>query len=233
MLAPLLDTNRIGLNPVHVSRNNSFSLNAVEALVHPNIITIKTSFDWNLEVNKKIYYSKANDTERVQVTERERSFALQAERPITIEGFEMAVRRINFFLEAVANIFESSKNNCITATKRPAGLTFVYPTTFLDGAIFFWPTCSLNLICFNRNTIRINDKGNKSLSIISAVPEEFQRNLFDKIDLIFPGALRNIDTTSESVKEFFIALHLVWYNRYARRACYSYSQEKICLKSDI
>jgi len=72
----------------------------------------------------------------------------------------------------------------------------------------------------DRNTVQINDKDRDSLSIISAIPKEYQANIFEKIDLIFPGALQNIDTRSESVKDFFVALHLVWYNRYAKRASY-------------
>ena len=63
-----------------------------------------------------------------------------------------------------------------------------------DGECFFSKGArvefvDLNLICIYRNTVQMNDKDHNSLSIISAVPEEYQKNLFDKIDLIFPGAL--------------------------------------------
>ena len=85
------------LTPVHVSRNDSVSPNTLEVLVHPNVITISTAFDWNLDVNKKFCYSKANEAEQVQVMERERCFTLQAKHPISIEAFEVAVSCINFF----------------------------------------------------------------------------------------------------------------------------------------
>lgn len=120
MLAPVAGTDRIDLNLLDSAlRNNGdisiplsriqavsrtpplsaavhISPNVVEELLHPNVVTISTAFDWNMDVNQKICYSRANQEERIQLTEKERRFASQANSPISVEAFEVAVRYIIF-----------------------------------------------------------------------------------------------------------------------------------------
>jgi hypothetical protein len=120
MLAPVAGTDRIDLNLLDSALRNPgdisipltriqaatrtpslsaavhISPNAVEELLHPNVVTISTAFDWNMDVNQKICYSRANQAERIQVTEKERRFASQANSPISIEAFDAAVRYIIF-----------------------------------------------------------------------------------------------------------------------------------------
>jgi len=85
------------LTPLVVTRDQIVSPDAPEVLFHSNIITISTAFDWNLDVNKKFCYSKASETEHIQVTERERHFTSQAVCPITLKAFELAVSVPNYF----------------------------------------------------------------------------------------------------------------------------------------
>jgi len=84
------------LTPLAATREDLVSFDAPEVLLHPNIVTLSTGFDWNLDVNKKSCYSKVNEAERVQVTERERRFASQAACPINIKAFESEVSVPNF-----------------------------------------------------------------------------------------------------------------------------------------
>jgi len=82
---------------VQASRDPIISSTTPDVLLHPNVVTINTAFDWNLDVNKKTCYSKSSQAERIQVTERERHFASQATCPITIQTFESAVSVPIFF----------------------------------------------------------------------------------------------------------------------------------------
>lgn len=209
------------LTPLVATRDEILSPNA-QVLLHPNIITISTAFNWDMDVNKKFCYSKVNEADRIRVTEMERGFASQAVCPITINAFESAVSLTISFLSfrKCWLIFWKLKEQLKNGYKE-SDSGYIHLSSDVLGRYDFYLEISLNLTCINRNTVRMNDKDHKSFSIISVVPSEYQANLFEKIDLIFPGALRNIDTTSESAKDFFIALHLVWYNRYAKRVGYS------------
>jgi hypothetical protein len=57
--------------------------------------------------------------------------------------------------------------------------------------------------------------------IIPTMPEDLRRTLLDAIDLIFPNALKEVDTLNEGSANSFLAVHMSWYNRYSEHVCLS------------
>lgn len=66
---------------------------------------------------------------------------------------------------------------------------------------------------FFRQILQIDDKNNSLLSLISSsMPDHIQRNLLDSLEIIFPGVLKDKDTSSEGSLNSFLAVHFSWYN---------------------
>ena len=66
--------------------------------------------------------------------------------------------------------------------------------------------------------VRIRDKYNRTLAYIGArLPLYLRERLFDKLEAVFPGAIREIDTREEGIDNQFECLHFAWYNRSTTR----------------
>lgn len=47
------------------------------------------------------------------------------------------------------------------------------------------------------------------------MPIKLRKTLLDNLDIIFPGALKIVDTSAEEFSNMFLAVHMSWYNRYS------------------
>lgn len=51
------------------------------------------------------------------------------------------------------------------------------------------------------------------------MPQEMRKTLLDDLDIIFPGALKQVDTSKEGYSNTFLAVHMSWYNRFSEQVC--------------
>jgi hypothetical protein len=64
----------------------------------------------------------------------------------------------------------------------------------------------------------MNDKfGNLSFLVASNMPEELRNTLFHKLELIYPNALKFVDTEQEGQQNSFPSAHYTFWFKYGRR----------------
>ena len=59
--------------------------------------------------------------------------------------------------------------------------------------------------------------GNLSFLVATNMPEELKKTLFPKLELIYPNALKNVDTVKEGQRNSFPSAHYSFWFRYGRR----------------
>ena len=66
--------------------------------------------------------------------------------------------------------------------------------------------------------MRINDKNRDMLVLVCPdMPANLHDTLLGKIDLVFPGEIKDLDTEAEGDNHSFIACHYTYWNHYATR----------------
>lgn len=53
--------------------------------------------------------------------------------------------------------------------------------------------------------------------ICPSLPEDLRQNLLDRLESVFPQAIRNTDSKSQGSDHSFEAIHFSWYNRYSTK----------------
>ena len=75
----------------------------------------------------------------------------------------------------------------------------------------------LNSVLF-RGVYRLNNTlGDLSFLVATNMPEELKINLFSKLEMIYPNALKFVDTALEGQQNSFPAAHYAFWFKYGRR----------------
>jgi hypothetical protein len=195
---------------------------------------VQTNYNPKALKNVKVTFRLKDQENRWVVTEEERALAEKCKHPVDLRQFTKEVR---FLLHSagswLSNMMVSCRGNWARALNVLRKIICISTAHGSKGVFLFLDICFIKVsILIVRRVYRMNDKfGDLSFLVATNMPVELKTTLFPKLEMIYPNALKVVDTALEGQQNSFPSAHYSFWFKYGRRVylfSFSHKAQLIC-----